>query len=448
MNKHIQHFSGFRNIFHERMINSDRREEYLKFLVYAILALFMFVIHLRMTYISDDAVIYATIKDQTLLENFIHRWTYNGRIFTDVLANLFYRIPMIFWKVFNVGIYVLLAVIIVKTFTNNTLTDVITVCVLIVMFPIRYLSSAGWVATATNYLYTVLGLLVIVYHIKQISDGKKPSILMYIAVICSVLYTTNHDQTAMVLIGGLLLFVVYLFIGKENKKLLVHVSILFLFSVVSYVFMFCLPGHIYRMTDTTEMQYWFPQYSEWSFIKKVYEGYSTTVANLFFGDVKLFSVFCLLLSLLALSNKHFINKLIGIIPCCVIFLGNIIGHHKFIVYESYSGSMPDLINPATNCVPLLLTFVSLFSIFWTVFSCVTEKKNKYLLLMLLLLAAGSREMMGFSATIFASSFRTFTVFLYAMIICILVLLRELKEKKDVQWYTFVAYGMIATELIT
>ena len=65
-----------------------------------------------------------------------------------------------------------------------------------------------------------------------------------------------------------------------------------------------------------------------------------------------------------------------------------------------------------------------------------NRQRKYLVFMLLILAAGSREMMGLSATLYASSFRTFTFFLYATIACCLLILQELKsEKKNYEWYS-------------
>ena len=42
----------------------------------------------------------------TLWEAFLFRWGYNGRIVTDVFANIWYRFPsMMWWKYFDTGIY-------------------------------------------------------------------------------------------------------------------------------------------------------------------------------------------------------------------------------------------------------------------------------------------------------------------------------------------------------
>ncbi len=69
------------------------------------------------------------------------------------------------------------------------------------------------------------------------------------------------------------------------------------------------------------------------------------------------------------------------------------------------------------------------SVVVVVCKCVRTRANKYLILMFLLLAAGSREMMGLSVTIFASSYRTFTFFMFALICCSVILFREIKSSK-------------------
>ena len=102
-----------------------------------VLCAFIFILCvIRVSYglLSDDAVVAPTITSQTLWGNFIQRWTYNGRIFTDVLANIFYRIPIYVWKAFDVCIYALIALILSKIYTQNSWIDVLTVCVLILMF--------------------------------------------------------------------------------------------------------------------------------------------------------------------------------------------------------------------------------------------------------------------------------------------------------------------------
>ena len=58
-------------------------------------------------------------------------------------------------------------------------------------------------------------------------------------------------------------------------------------EIVSDVFfgvMWFSPGYQARMNGTDEMMYWLPQYQKWSLMKKIVEGYTTTVANIVYKD--------------------------------------------------------------------------------------------------------------------------------------------------------------------
>lgn len=423
-----------------------QKQQFIKLSILCLFASLLYIIRVPYGLISDDALVAPTVTIQTLLENFLFRWNYNGRIFTDVLANVFYRMPIIIWKLFDVLVYIRMVLLLSRVFTKNSWLDLLVVCELVLLFPMGYLTSAGYIASTTNYVYPVACLLEIAYFLSLISHGKHISIIRYPFLLICVLYVTNHDQSGMVLIGGLLLYLIYGIILKENKHIIVNTAFLLGISVASYIFMFFIPGHIYRMSDTSEMMHWLPQYASWSFAKKIYHGFSTTVANFLFSDIKLFVILSLLIFMLALRQQAYYKKIIAFIPLVVILISNFIGTDKFVIFFEYSCGMPDLLPLSKSLMPFLITVISVCSIFYTVWSCVENKQNKWLILMLLVLAAGSREMMGLSATIYASSFRTFTFFLYSSIACCLIILQELKSyEKNGLWY--LGLGAIAAMAI-
>lgn len=270
---------------------------------------------------------------------------------------------------------------------------------------------------------------------------------MRIEYMCvCVIYVTNHDQTAMILLGGLLLYLLYCIYKKNKKSIIASTLKLLVFSVACYVVMFLIPGHLYRMHDASEMEFWFPQYASWSFSKKLYHGFSTTVANLFFSDVKIFILFALIIFLLGVSQKTWLKTIIASIPLTLIVSSRLVGTDKFVVYYEYSCGMPDLLPLTVTVMPFLISIVAVVSIFYTVYSCVDEEKNKWTILLFLFLAAGSREMMGLSATIYASSFRTFTAFLYLIMMACLVLLGELNRNSNCALW-FSAVGAIPIMLV-
>lgn len=412
-------------------------EERIKRFLYLAFTVAVFCMHLPMQYFNDDLTVLPSIESKSLWDFFLLRFYSNGKIFTDVLANFFYRFPLIFWKLFDTAVYLLIALLIVKTFSDNTWQDVLTTCILISLFPFWYMSTAGWVATTTNYLYPMLCLLVVASCVKQLANGRLPSIPEYICAACCILYAANQDQAAMIMVGGLLLVLLYCAATKASRNILTRIGGLLGFTVVCYLILFMIPGHIYRMRSTAEMSVWLPEYADWSIFKKIYRAYTSTVATLFFHNVKLFDIFCFLLLLSSAQSQKAFQKIVASIPFFVVLISRLIGCKYFVVYPSYAGGMPELAGfeagwPGIAIV--LVTVCAVLSIFYTVFVCIPSQRSKWLILLFLILGAGSRLMMGFSATLYASHARTFTFFVYMLILSNLTLLKELRKENSPCYY--------------
>lgn len=424
-----------------------KNERNLKRIIYFIFACFMFVQHYPLVYVGDDLIMGPGVDTYTLWENFLWHWDYNGRIFTDVFANIWYRMPMMIWKIFDTGIFTIIAFLISRIFTKNRVKNVALVCILMLLFPFNYMESAGYIATTGNYLYPMFCVLMILFHLTYVREERKLSKWVYLSTALSILYATNHDQTGIALVAGLLMYFIYLKVTKDdNKTLIKHVGTIFTISTISYVLNFLIPGHLNRMKDVTEeMDAWAPQYADWTFIDKVYHGYSTTVANLFFNDVKLFILFTVLIFLLGLKQKNLLLKITGFLPMGLALIDDYA--RRFVVYFDFSYSMPDLVPPGLDFFPTFATIVALVCIFYTIWNSDISMQRKWYLTMMLVLAAGTREMMGFSFTLYASSFRTFTFFLFALIACCITLFHELEEDTKNPSLSHIAIGSMLALLI-
>lgn len=406
------------------------KREYSKALIYFCFFCIILLIHIPMQFISDDEMVVATITNESLLGNFLNRWYGNGRIITDVLANAFYRIPFIIWKVVDSVVYVMIARILVYLFSKNTVHNTLITCSLILLFPFNYLSSAGYIATTTNYVYPVLCLLLVAIPFKKRMLGKTVTITNYVISSFAMVYVSNHDQSAMVLIGALVLLLSFSHELKLDSAFVKMVIVYLVIAILLYIAMLMVPGHINRMKDPTEVLFWFPEYFEWSFVKKVYHGYTSTVANMIYGDILLFEVFCLLIFVAALTRGNMFDMLISTIPLGTMLCAKQLGSDRFIRYFDHTIGMPELVpldGTFASLIPLILTLVTVGAIFVSVIRIVKNDYRKWGLVSLMILAAGSREMMGFSGTIYASSFRTFTAFLYILIISCLILINEITE---------------------
>lgn len=414
-------------------------EKTAKICIYLVYAIFFFWRHYHLTYVGDDLIMGPGVDTYSLWENFVWHWDYNGRIVTDVFANIWYRFPsMMWWKVFDTGVYVIFAMLMTHIFTKNKWYHVLVVCMLILVFPFDYMMSAGWIATTANYLYPFVGALVLVRMIKYVLEDQKIPVSMYIAVALSIIYTTNQDQTAVALLAGLVIYLVYLRITKAEQRLQKTTLGLFLSSLAMYIAYFLLPGHLGRMSSdsTDEMDLWFPEYVDWTFGDKVFHGYTSTVANLFYNDVLVFTLFAGLLLIISLRQKNPLKIVVGCVPFLGVALSHYMDRGQFIYYFERSIGMPELMPIGVFSFPFILSIIMIICIFAAVWMNVNKLENKLLITLLLILGAGTREMMGFTATIYASSYRTFTFFLYAIIICCIILFNEMEEdeKHKNLWY--------------
>ena len=315
---------------------------------------------------------------------------------------------------------------------------------ILLLFPFNYMESAGYIATSANYLYPFVGVLVILRLFVYILENEKTPFYMYIAVALSIIYTTNQDQTAIALLAGLVIYLIYCRITKADKRLTRNIIGVLIGSLASYIFYFLLPGHLGRMTgeSTEEMDIWFPEYIDWTFGDKVFHGYTSTVANALFNDVLLVTLFAALLLIISLRQKTPYKIIVGAMPFAGIMISHFMDKGQFIYYFPRSIGMPELMPIEVFAFPFILSVVILGCLFWGIWLNVNKLENKLMLTLLLVLAAGTREMMGFTATIYASSFRTFTFFLYAIIIGCIIFLNELEEDNEHKHLWYMGVGAI------
>lgn len=417
-----------------------QNEKVQRFLIYALLLLIVFIRHFDLTYVGDDFIMGPGVDEYTLWDNFIWHWESNGRIITDVFANIWYRVPMMIWKLFDTALYGFAAMLIARVFTRNRVKDLFVVNLLLLLFPFIYMESAGYIATSANYFYPMFAILIVTRHIKYVLEDEKVPLPMYIASALSIVYFTNHDQTAVGLLGCMTCYFIYCIMTKQNARIQKHVGGLFASTLFVYALSFLIPGHLGRSNSDVELNLWFPEYVEWSFIEKVYHGYTSTVANLFFNNVSLFILFAILLLFISFKQKKLLNILIAAIPLGGIVLCNTWGFHRFIYYFERSIGMPELIPPTIFPIPFVLSILMIAAAFYTVWNCVDKLEDKLMITTLLVMGAGTREMMGFTFTIYASSYRTFTFFLYALILCCIILLRQLEDDSEHQHYWYVGLG--------
>ena len=354
-----------------------------KIIIYIAFGYLMWTKHIEMIYISDDYVVASMVGGYTLWDYLKYLFYFNGRVMTDLFANFWYRYDMYYWKVFDTCIYILAAMLFTRIFTKNKWYHAFMTCALISYFPMSYLSSAGYVACSTNYFYPVVCILLILLPIKFLMEGKKVPVLTYPFTLLGIVYATNHDQSAIALLVGLLFFIAYHYIKKSDKKLVHYSLVVFILSAIMYVIYFLLPGHLGRMTGGSISElYWLPEFANWTLFDKIYHGYTTTVSNLFYCDVFIFTIFSIILAVASLRQREPWKMFIGVFPFAGILISHNMGSTQFIYCPVYTYGMPEIMLPELFVFPLILSVVMVISIFVGVWFNVKNERNRLFVILL------------------------------------------------------------------
>ena len=421
-----------KNIF-SRLREKEKRKE--KFICGFEIVLYIFAViyqHISLPVVHDD-IVRSKSEFRNFFEIVKYYWNYNGRITTDSLAEILNHHRNI-WIVVDCLAYVALVVLLVKIFKRFSPAFLGLAELLTLVFPFRYWESAGYVSTTTNYLYSTVCFLGVIFFIKELQSGRKKVLKYLLAMLC-IAYIAFSNQ----FIIGAILFLLYvimyqLWVNKKSVKQIFSYVGLEIWSVFLFGVMWFSPGYQARMNGTEEMLYWLPQYQYWSFLKKIIEGYTTTVANVVFKDNSLLLILCVAIMILGLyTGKKMIVKVIATVPSICMFLLRIKGYEKFIVYYKYAGSKPDIkVNLASvkSLVALSFPMIIFIAVVISLYLLMEDIWMRCFAICMLVIGAVSREMMGFTATIYASDFRTFTLFFFCIILAILCVGEEMFRKGE------------------
>ncbi|MBR2532485.1 MAG: hypothetical protein IKE56_07475 [Lachnospiraceae bacterium] len=204
------------------------------------------------------------------------------------------------------------------------------------------------------------------------------------------------------------------------------------------------PAHINR-AKAVEGIFCVPGYASWTNTDKLLAGYSTTVANLIHYQTWIFIVFCLLLFGLGLCYKNIVEKFLAAVPAVYSILAALVIPDQFAYYPDYGFGMKDLIkfsDPGLNAAVLFVPFLLFILICFLINQLIDDKNSAVAIIFVLTIGLGSRVIMGFSATLFGSSFRTFMYLLFALIYCSGMLFREIRKKKPFLSHIFLSLCVI------
>lgn len=394
----------------------------------------MLLLHLKMSVVSDDIVFKDNLTDSTVIQFMQKCYLYiNGRIFTDPLGAVLVAIPFTAWKVLDSGICTVAYYMIDKLLADkDQILEHLFVFLVMLMYPVYYLMSAGFIMTSTNYLYTSFGILCIAVALKWTRD-RKFSVGSVVLITVASFYAANQDQSACVAIALLLAYAVYLVAVEKGEKRVVWMTLYALICVCAgFALLWFSPGHIAR-SKSVEGTFCVPGYADWSVATKLFKGYTTTAANLLYYPTWIYVMLCVLVCVLGMLNKKWIMKGIATIPLLFCLGSYYIWSHSFSYYPTYGFGMADLLtydNPILTVVTSLLPLVLFLFLCFAVLDSCESKLYGGTIVLLLSIGLASRVAMGFSASLFGSSFRTFTYLLLLMQVDCVLIFKEILRKNN------------------
>ena len=382
-------------------------------LLYFMFYIFVLGIHLPMKRVSDD-IRFAAFDAGSVFNVFKYYWSVGtGKYLSDGIGLFAVKMPFFAWKLIDSFVYCIIAESIYYLSGKERIFSRIIICIFLLMFPFHYMNSAGYVVTTASYVYPFLGLLLALIPFQNIYNKKRTNIVHLVLALAGGAIAGNQEQTLFVLMSVSVCLTCLMWKKLTGNNRIKTISLIVVY-LCEGLFFFLSPGHLSRMTDTYELNTYLPQFAGWSVLYKALRGISSTFAVILFSSYSLFWVLSLLIGVLGVIRKKYIFS----IPICVMGAVRVIGCDRFVTAYEYSYGMPDAIYPVND--PGFIRFgiacILIVGFSMLAFFMLTSGEKRRFLFLAMSLSLASRFMMGFSCTIFASSYRTFSLLSFGLII--------------------------------
>lgn len=409
----------------------------------------MILVHLILKINTKDDVWFKKILDNQSLQKYIvDRYkTWSSRLIIETVLIGLLHLPSAVWIILDSLMFAIIAYSISKVFKLNNCW---TLVLLIFIYPFLDMSGAGWYATTVNYIWSLaLGLFSLIPIINFI-DGKKEKKFMYPLYVISLIFGCNQEQMCAIIFGIYFLYLIY---QIKNKKISKFAIIQLILSLASLIFILTCPGN--KVRNSREIITWYPSYKSFGPLTKTFLG----VVSTFNSSVFNINILVLILSIILVyftfkknnKNQNLCIKSISIIPIVIICILNIFEKEfaslfPYIdtiigVVKQYSDSPSNVTMGVASIFIFGISGIFYLSILITIYNMFDKKENKIIASLVFLIGLASRFIMGFSATLFASSVRTFLFYDFAIIIVIAMKLNE-EEKNNFNKFNII-FGILA-----
>ncbi len=359
----------------------------------------------------------------------------SSRLMTDTMTYVFCRWHFL-WRICNPVIVTLLAKALCDLVpAENERLKKILFCTL-PLYPTMVMVDAGFIATTVNYLWPLTFAVINILVLQKLLKGEKFK-LIYLLAVPLELYALNMEMMSAVLCFVFLFgcgFMIY------KKKFRIFPVLQLIISILGLLTAYIgnLSGDNSRMVR--EIGRYFPEFEALNILEKIELGFSSTFYCLtmkasFASAV--FIAFTFFLSVAIFKSNHkTLFKILSVIPPAfsvvfslisltplkdsdfILFLTGGMQHFKMTKAVYSFEIVPDIIFAVTAV--LVLTLIAIL---------LKERTDILKAYLILAVGLGTRLIMGFSPTVWASGYRTFCIMFIA--ICIVtVMIADRTFKKN------------------
>lgn len=389
-----------------------------------ILFLSSFILHLFIrTNFGDDTNYFEPVLEKyEFMEFLTMRYEcWSSRVIIEGILVFLVRVPLV-WKVLDSLVLVLLAwsVSYLAGCRKNITMNWFVACVTLI-YPIHYMSSAGWMATTLNYLWVAAFMFFAFTGVYRVFCQKRISTIHKIALIPATIYAANQEQACVCMCLLFAAFLGWLLVSKEmypKGKSIIFIQ--WIISVGSLSFILLSPGNANRSKAELFVSLRSVEHGRYSILDKLALGFQNSMMTMFSSkDVILLTFLLILVVAVYLKWKGSLGALsLFFVPFIIKFL-HLLEINVFSKTTATTESLLLLNNDTYMRKHPYIIIVFWAVILWImVLSVLIISKNVWeFLYMLLILGAGlgSSMVMGFSPTYDYSGERTFIFFYFALI---------------------------------
>ncbi|EJO15444.1 hypothetical protein [Streptococcus salivarius] len=297
----------------------------------------------------------------------------------------------------------------------------ITPILFLISFPSVFFTSAGLIATMTNYLFPMISFVVGCYLLKHSSKWFIVSSVPFLIFSCM-----QEQFTVFAFLLAIYILFKNFIINKEEMSL--NVIPLVVCSILGLVSAVLAPGSKIRVILETKT--WYPGFDKLSIYTKVAKGFLETNRVLFLStELSVIFLILLLFIFVSLTKKLWTVTFISsgflyILLTNKLGVSSILSALSRLIEIQNSRNNMIYFNWFENLFPLILYTSILVVLAYITFKSFSDFAKGMDALVILAIGYISRMTVSLSPTLYASQLRTFTPLVFSLLILSILLIKE------------------------